>query len=164
MQHVVDIGIEPCLNNVSLIDNDELSRVTNNRFYIIDKKMTVAKPYLTVEAHALLDTIGSRFHDKLVDTRFKNVKFIVTSTTRSQEAQMRLMKGNLNAINNSPHLYGVAFDISYARFYRKPGIVYGSRFLKETLAEVILELKAESKCWALTEINQSCFHIVTRFP
>jgi hypothetical protein len=139
---------------ISVIKNEKLSKVTSNRHYIIDKKMTVAKPYLAADALALLDSIGSRFHDKIAGTRFKNVKFIVTSTTRSRKAQMRLMKGNINAINNSPHLYGVAFDISYARFYRNPGIVFGSRFLKETLAEVILGTKKRIKMLG-THRNQS---------
>ena len=73
-------------------------------------------------------------------------------------------RNNQNASVNSPHLNGNAFDISYLRFSCKKLFVTScdKKYLKEALAQVIWELKAEKKCWATYETAQYCFHVVSR--
>jgi len=34
--------------------------------------------------------------------------------------------------------------------------------MKEALAEVIWQLRQEKKCWAKYELQQGCFHVVSR--
>jgi hypothetical protein len=75
-----------------------------------------------------------------------------------------LRRNNSNASANSPHLNGNAFDITYLRFSSRKFFLTecDKRFFKEALAEVILDLRREKKCWATYEKNQSCFHVVAR--
>jgi len=84
--------------------------------------------------------------------------------TRTLEKSEDLGKTNINVSDLSPHLYGNAFDISYARFsIRKFYITECDKwYLKEALAEVIYRLKEEKKCWATYERRQGCFHVVAR--
>ena len=61
-------------------------------------------------------------------------------------------------------MYGGCFDITYARFENdKKKLTANDIYrLKETLAQVIYELKEKKKCWAITEKRQPCFHVVAR--
>ena len=84
--------------------------------------------------------------------------------TRTTEGVKKLRGSNSNASENSPHFYGNAFDISYVNFLARKWYVTecDKYYLKEALAEVIWQLKSEKKCWATYEINQGCFHVVSR--
>jgi hypothetical protein len=84
--------------------------------------------------------------------------------TRKPDNLRRLRMFNGNASAHSPHLYGNAFDISYKRFVARKWMMTecDKRFLKEALAEVIVQLRSENKCWATYEKLQSCFHVVER--
>ena len=84
--------------------------------------------------------------------------------TRTKENTRNLGKSNINFSENSPHLNGNAFDISYARFsVLKFKVTDCDKwYLKEALAEVIFQLKTEQKCWATYEKQQGCFHVVSR--
>lgn len=112
----------------------------------------------------LLDEIARRFREKATEKGLHGARFIVTSMTRKKETLKSLMKYNGNSSENSPHLYGNAFDISYKRIDAKKWKLTNcdSKFLKDALGEVIWHLQQEKKCWATYERNQSCFHIVTR--
>ena len=73
------------------------------------------------------------------------------------------MKGK-GAERNRAHLYGECIDKAYKRFSNryvklKPCHL---NYLKETLASVIYERTKNKECWAITEKEQSCFHIVCR--
>jgi hypothetical protein len=84
--------------------------------------------------------------------------------TRRTDNVKSLRRFNGNASANSPHLYGNAFDISYKRFVAHKWVLTNCdmKFLKEALAEVIWQLRAEKKCWATHEKIQNCYHIVSR--
>ncbi|HLP71738.1 MAG TPA: DUF5715 family protein, partial [Bacteroidales bacterium] len=90
--------------------------------------------------------------------------FLVTSMTRTSEKLRGLRRTNGNVSDNSPHLNGNAFDISYAHFsILKYDVTECDRwYMKEALAEVIWQLKQEKKCWATYERQQGCFHVVAR--
>lgn len=159
-------GIEKCsdANDIGKrLSTSQLVMVKSGRYYKVEN-MTHSYPCLTRESKKLLDEIGRKFREKIEKEGFKGSKFIITSMTRTSEKIGKLGKTNINASENSPHLYGNAFDISYARFlFRKFKVTECDKwYMKEALAEVIHELKKENKCWATYERQQGCFHVVSR--
>ncbi len=156
-------GIKEAKDVSELSKNKKLEKISDSRYYIIDK-LTHSYPYLTEDGEDLLETIGERFQEKLEETDLEGTKFILTSLTRTTESVKKLRKRNSNSSMTSAHFHGECFDIAYARFERpytrlKDCHIY---FLKETLASVLLDLKKEKKCWALTERKIPCFHVVSR--
>jgi len=159
-------GIEKCSDANEIgkrLSARQLVMVKSCRYYKVES-MTHSYPCLTRESRNLLDEIGNRFRKKVEKEGFKGSKFIITSMTRTSENTGKLGKTNINASENSPHLYGNAFDISYARFlFKKFNVTECDKwYMKEALAEVIHELKEENKCWATYERQQGCFHVVSR--
>lgn len=159
-------GIERCENQFDIgkrITDRRLFRVKTGRRFIVEK-MSYSYPYLTKDSKDLLDEIGSRFSRKIEMNGLKGSRFFITSMTRTSEKLKGLGDRNGNVSENSPHLNGNAFDISYARFsFIKLFVTECDKwYLKEALAEVIWELRKEKKCWATYERKQGCFHIVSR--
>ncbi|MZP55861.1 MAG: hypothetical protein GT600_10470, partial [Bacteroidales bacterium] len=116
------------------------------------------------DSKKLLRKIGRNFRKKINKEGFKGSKFIITSMTRTKENAKVLGRSNINVSENSPHLNGNAFDISYARFsIRKFKVTDCDKwYMKEALAEVIYQLRQENECWATYEKQQGCFHVVSR--
>jgi hypothetical protein len=159
-------GIRPCKDNSEIknrISEGKLVAVNSGSRYIVDR-MTYSSPYVTKEARLLLDEIGERLSEKTSQKGLKGVRFVITSMTRKTESLKRLRRNNQNASENSPHLYGNAFDISYKRFIVRKWVLTNcdKRFLRDALGEVIWQLKEEKRCWATYEKGQSCFHVVSR--
>ena len=159
-------GIEKCedANDIgNRILSGQLRRVKSGRSFKIEK-MAFSYPFLTPDSKRLLDEIGKRFRKKVKRDGLMGSRFIITSMTRTSEKIDGLGKTNINASDNSPHLNGNAFDISYARFlFRKLYVTECDKwYMKEALAEVIWQLKEEKKCWATYEKQQGCFHVVSR--
>lgn len=159
-------GISPCKNEDEIrkrVRKRELFRVRSCSLYII-ADMNNSYPYVTRESKALINEIGKRFRKQIAEYGLKGSKFYVTSMTRTTDNMKGLKKTNGNVSDNSPHLNGNAFDISYARFsFRKLFVTPCDEwYLKEALAEVIWGLRVEKKCWATYEKQQGCFHIVAR--
>jgi len=166
IQSVQNKGLKKFNNESEIkvsVTEGELLRVRNNcRFIAGDMKHSY--PYLTKDAKRLLKETGRRFHRKIKKEGFKGSRFIITSMTRTVEKVKSLNKINVNASENSPHMYGVAFDISYTRFsvLKLKVNECDKWYLKEALAEVIWQLREENMCWATYEKQQGCFHIVAR--
>jgi hypothetical protein len=141
----------------------QLKRVRSNRYYLIEN-LRYSYPYLTRNSKSLLEEIGKKFREKTDKEGFKGSRIIVTSMTRTSENSRHLGRSNINASDNSPHLNGNAFDISYARFsYSRLFTSESDKwYMKEALAEVIYQLKEENRCWATYERKQGCFHVVSR--
>jgi hypothetical protein len=159
-------GIKACNDDKDIknrIANGKLVKVKSTDRYEIEK-MTHSVPCVTKDSKVLLDEIARRFRDKTSQKGIMKARFIVTSMTRKTENLKSLRKNNINASINSPHLYGNAFDISYKRFVARKWMLTNcdKKFLKEALAEVICQLRAEKKCWATYEKSQNCFHVVCR--
>jgi Family of unknown function (DUF5715) len=159
-------GIKKCedANDIGTrILSGQLCRVKNGRNYKVED-MAFSYPYLTPDSKKLLDEIGRRYKKKVKRDGLMGSRFIITSMTRTSDKINGLGKTNINASDNSPHLNGNAFDISYARFsFMKLHVTECDKwYMKEALAEVIWQLKAENKCWATYEKNQGCFHVVSR--
>lgn len=159
-------GIAICGNRKEIeqrISAHKLFKVRSGSYYVVDD-LTHSYPYLTRDSKRLLDEIGARLKDKIAKVGLKGSKIHVTSMTRTTEKLKGLRRTNGNVSENSPHLFGNAFDISYARFsFRKVFVTECDKwYMKEALAEVIWELRKEKKCWATYEKQQGCFHVVSR--
>ena len=159
-------GIRACSDEKDLakrVMTGQLVRVRKGMNYRLEN-MEHSHPYLTRDSRRLLNEIGRRYGKKIGKDGLKGSKFIITSMTRTSDNIKGLGKTNSNASENSPHLNGNAFDISYARFdIRKYNVTECDKwYMKEALAEVIYELRKEKKGWATYEKQQGCFHIVSR--
>jgi hypothetical protein len=159
-------GISKCKDKRELLRKAakrEVLHIRDSKGYVVED-LSHSYPYLTKEGKTLLKEIGRRFRKKISGTRLRGSDFKITSMTRTTENLKKLRKSNSNASENTPHYYGNAFDISYARFSAKKWFVTDcdKYYLKEALAEVIWQLRQEKKCWATYEINQGCFHVVAR--
>lgn len=159
-------GIGKCRNKKELLNKasqKEVFKIRNGRGFVVEE-LSYSYPYLTKEGKVLLLEIGKRFRKKISVTRLRGSDFRITSMTRTIEELNKLKKFNANASENTPHIYGNTFDISYARFSAKKWFVTDcdKYYLKEALAQVIWQLREEHKCWATYEIKQGCFHVVAR--
>jgi hypothetical protein len=170
---IVDYSVEAKLKGIKVCkDENELKRrisegklviVKSGKEYIIGK-MTFSYPFITQDSKILLDEIARRFREKSSQKGLIGARFFITSMTRKTDNVKTLRRYNSNASENSPHLYGNAFDISYKRFKVRKWVLTNcdKKFLKESLAEVIWELMEENKCWATYEKVQNCYHVVSR--
>jgi hypothetical protein len=159
-------GINVCKDDIELkkrISEGKLVNVKSGNSYIVER-MTFSYPCVTRDSKVLLDEIATRLREKSSQKGLTGVKFFITSMTRKTDNVRSLRRFNGNASVNSPHLYGNAFDISYKRFIARKWILTNcdKKFLKEALAEVIWQLRAENKCWATYEKIQNCYHVVAR--
>ena len=159
-------GIEKCTDAADIakrISSGHLFRVRSGRSFKVEK-MAHSYPYLTRDSKKLLNELAKRFRKKVRKDGLMGSGFIITSMTRTTGNLKSLGRKNINASDNSPHLNGNAFDISYARFkFIKLYVTECDKwYMKEALAEVIWKLREEKKCWATYEKSQGCFHIVSR--
>lgn len=159
-------GIKVCKDENELkrrISEGNLVKVRSGNNYTVEK-MTFSYPCVTRDSKILLDEISRRLREKASQKGLNGVRFFITSMTRKTINVRSLRKYNRNASANSPHLYGNAFDISYKRFIVRKWVLTNcdKKFLKEALAEVIWQLRAENKCWATYEKVQNCYHVVSR--
>jgi len=159
-------GTKVCKDDRDLknrISEGKLVKVKSTNRYIIEN-MTYSSPYLTKDSKVLLEEIARRFRQKVSQKGLKGARLIVTSMTRKTESVKKLRRNNTNSSENSPHLYGNAFDITYKRFIVRKWILTNcdKKYLKDALGEVIWQLREEKKCFATYEKMQNCFHIVAR--
>lgn len=161
LAYAVKVGIKPIHSTGDIMRlNKPMREIMTCDNYFVDK-LSHSHPFLIEVAANLLDTIGARFNDKLKSQNGGNYKIKVTSLLRTKESVQRLQKGNVNSTDNSAHLYGTTFDISYAKFYESPdnSIKHNDGQLKNLLAEVLIELRNEGRCLVKYEVKQGCFHI-----
>lgn len=159
-------GIKICKTDKDLksrVSEGKLVKVSAGGRYSIDR-LTFSNPYLTRDGKELLDEIARRFREKASKKGIKGARFIITSMTRKTENLKSLRRNNSNSSENSPHLYGNAFDITYKRFEARKWMLTNcdKKFLKDALGEIIFELRAEKRCFATYERMQNCYHVVAR--
>lgn len=140
-----------------------LEEVTSCSAFMLDS-LTHSFPYLTPGANELLHDIGTRFNDTLQARGGGNYRIIVTSVLRTAESVKRLKRRNVNSTQNSAHLYGTTFDISYVRFDRSDSstVFRTDGDLKNLLAEILMDLRDENRCLVKFERKQGCFHITSK--
>ena len=156
------LGIEP------LAGEEEVRRASRRLYevescgaYVVEE-LTHSLPYLVREARDLLEEVGDNFRDSLESKGLPDYRVIVTSVLRTREGVGRLRRGNVNASENSAHVYGTTFDVAYAR-YAKVGRRETTRDkLKTVLAEVLRDLREKGRCYVRYEVRQGCFHVTAR--
>lgn len=155
------VGIEPLDDTRShLFTRRPLVKIVSNPdFYVA--KLTHSVPYLVPEAAAMLHEIGKRFNDSLQRRGGGAYRIKVTSVTRTPESVARLRRVNPNAVDSSVHKLATTVDISYSNFVcDNPDVVHRSAAdMKNLLAEVLLAMRGEGKCFVKYEYKQACFHI-----
>lgn len=163
LQYATKVGIKP-INQTRDIwrMNKPIIRVESCKEYEIDN-LTHSYPYLVEPATLLLHDIGAEFNAKLAAQGGGNYKIKVTSLLRTTESVNRLKKGNVNSTENSAHLYGTTFDISYVDF--PEGSLNTKKHtdgdLKNLLAEILLEMREQGRCLVKFERKQGCFHVTS---
>ena len=125
--------------------------------------LTHSLPYLKAEANDALKAIASAFRDSLECRGGGEYRLIVTSVLRTPETVRKLRRRNRNASDNSAHVCGTTFDISYRRFaYSGDGPVRTQEDLKNLLGEVLRDQRDMGRIYVKYERKQNCFHITAR--
>ena len=125
----------------------KMVEIKTNKYYEVEE-LTHSIPYLVPEAAKLLEDIGKNFMDTLYNHNASLYKVKVTSVTRTVDDVKNLKKRNLNSSQNSAHLYGTTFDISWVRYTKideKDTLNIESDRLKMALAMVVFILLQENK-------------------
>lgn len=132
--------------NKALSEGKLVHLYNTNLYYLHD----VAHPYLTPDAYDLLAKIGTLYQ---YYSHNDHARLRVTSCLRTESSIANLRKTNKNAVNNSCHLYGTTFDISYALMDEQH---------KQALARALRDLQKSGYCYVKHEVKQPCFHITVR--
>lgn len=157
------IGIKP-LNGLSGVYNDRplVVKINTCDDYLIGD-LTYSMPYLVPQAATLLHDIGRAFRDTVKARGGKEYRIKVTSLMRSTYSVSRLKRRNRAATDNSCHLYGTTFDVSWTNFdCRDSSYVVSLEDLKNILAEIVWEKREQGRCYAIFERKRGCFHITAR--
>jgi len=159
------IGIEPVASREEAEESSrKMQEITSNEYYEVED-LSHSIPYLVPQAATLLKDIGRNFQDSLYNRNASIYKIKVTSVTRTADDISRLRKRNTNSSENSAHLYGTTFDVSWVRYTKvneKDTLNIDNDRLKMVLAMVLRDLKREDRCYIKHERKQGCFHITTR--
>lgn len=144
----------------------ELVYIGASPFYHVDR-LVHSVPYLVPRAAVLLNDIGRAYFDSLQLKGLPLHQFIITSVLRTRSDVGRLRTSNRNATENSCHLYGTTFDISYRRYLkvwssRTKNITADEEKLKQVLSEVLNDMRQQQRCYVKHEVKQGCFHITVR--
>ena len=145
----------------------ELVYVGASPYYHVDP-LSSSIPYLVPRAAVLLGDIGRAYYDSLQIKGIPLHQIIVTSVLRSRADVKKLRTHNMNATENSCHMYGTTFDICYNR-YKTVSPAEGPQrravrndTLKWVLSEVLRDMRERGRCYVKYEVKQGCFHITTR--
>jgi hypothetical protein len=146
---------------VRLLNDSTLIPIKANQYYVIDTlfhSYAVTRP----QVKTFLNKLGAQLQYRLRHTPLNKVQFTVTSAFRTQSSVKRLMQKNKNAIKNSSHLHGTTIDISYKTFFLDGKQLDESeaKYVKETLSEILFDLRKKKKCWVKFEYFQTCYHTV----
>jgi uncharacterized protein YcbK (DUF882 family) len=143
----------------SLTENNILIKLQNNELYKI-KRLSHSHPYLVPDAAQMVNEIATRFNEKIKEYNVADYRIMLTSLLRTRETQTKLSKRNVNAADNSAHLFATTIDISYKDFYNNDTKKVESNWEAiQALSKVLIEMREECKILAIRERKQSCFHI-----
>lgn len=154
-------GVPPVQNRTEAEQRkNELVYIGSNPYFDL-RDLTLSVPYLVPAAAILLQDIGRNFMDSLHVKGLPVCKPYVTSVMRTKDDVAKLLHRNGNATQNSCHLYGTTFDISYARFSLNNRDKWDDRN-RRVLSEVLEDLREQGRCWVKYEQLQPVFHITVR--
>lgn len=154
-------GIVPITSLGTAWTNSKGVRKVESDSNLYIDSLTHSYAYLMPHAAELLSEIGQRFHDSLDARGGGDYRLKVTSLLRTNATVGRLRRVNRNATSESAHTYATTFDISYSKFICDDPAATRRTFedLKNLLAEIVFDLRAEGKCLVKHERKQACFHI-----
>ena len=161
-------GVSPVKNRREAEERkSELVYAALSPYYSVDQ-LNSSIPYLVPRAAILLQDIGQAFYDSLQVKGIPLHRLMVTSMLRTRDDVATLRRYNGNATENSCHLYGTTFDISYVSF-RTVEPPEGPRrrlvrddTLKFVLSEVLNDMRKQGRCYIKYEKRQSCYHMTVR--
>lgn len=157
------IGIKPIKSSDDLLRSGAPLRKVVSGPYVYVDQLNHSLPYLVPEAADLLHDIGKAFADTLQARGGGDYRIKVTSVLRTPETISRLRRRNVNAVEESAHIYATTFDISYAKFIcDDPKLPRTQEDLKNLLGEVLFKLREQGRCYVKYERKQGCFHITAR--
>lgn len=158
-------GVSPVTNRADADRRkDELVNIECSPYFHVDR-LSSSIAYLVPRAAVLLNDIGRSYFDSLQIKGIPLHKVIVTSVLRTKEDVVKLRTHNVNATENSCHLYGTTFDLCYNRYITvddpdSPGRrAVRNDSLKWVLSEVLRDLQKQRRCYVKYEVKQGCFHI-----
>ncbi|MCH1570412.1 MAG: DUF5715 family protein, partial [Longimicrobiales bacterium] len=175
----------------SLVASGRLVELADSSEFWIVRRRTNA--HVIPEMRALLETLGARFHERLVELDLPLYRIEVTSALRTAEQQARLRRTNTNAASGvSSHEFGTTVDLSYAAFAppaETPPTVpenapaefqphlerltdlaleslsaRKSRELGRVFSQVLAEAQAEGLAIVIYERQQTVYHVTVRRP
>lgn len=154
------IGIAPISSlNQAYFCRRPLVRVESCEAYFIDS-LTHSMPYLVPEGATLLTQIGYNFIDSLAARGGDGYRIKVTSLLRTPLQIKKLRRVNINSTDSSTHQLGTTFDISWSKFVcSDPNRTLHEGDLKNLLAEVLADLRAQGRCLVKYERKTCCFHV-----
>jgi hypothetical protein len=127
-----------------------LKKIESNDLYFV-RKLRYSDPYLLPKANEFIVNICRKYNDSCLSNDLDYIPLTITSMTRTKESVKRLTRNNQNAIEESAHLMGKTFDISYKAF--------GKNVEQFKLFTAILnEDRKEQRCFVKYERN-GCLHI-----
>jgi len=146
-------GIKP-QNRDSDLDklskSGKLKKLETGNLFIV-RNARFSRPYLLPKAHTFIEDLALKYEKSCKSDSIKYIRFTISSLTRSKESVTQLMKNNDNAIQNSSHLKGKTFDISYRSFN-------GNKKQTKAFIAVLNALKKQNRCYVKFERN-GCLHI-----
>lgn len=146
-------GIKPQLNSKNLdrlYRKRILKKIESNELYLV-RKLSYSDPYLLPKAYEFIVNICRKYNDSCLSNNLDYIPLTITSLTRTKESVYRLTKNNQNAIEESAHLKGKTFDISYKAFGRNTK-QFG------LFAGILNEERKKELCFVKYESN-GCLHI-----
>jgi len=158
-------GIQPVADREELekMSNRKITLLEDNKYYAVDE-LEYSAPYLTKNAAKCLDVIAIAFRDSLQAKHYPKCKLLVTSVLRTRDDVEKLRKKNINATQNSCHMYGTTFDISWKSFVPVRKTDIDAETMKLILSEVLRDQRDAGLCYVKYERKEGCFHITSRIP
>lgn len=158
------LGIPPAQTRAEVARNPKLQPINCFKVIRVDS-LTHSQALMVPEANRLLEEIGTAFVDRLKADQLPLYRPILTSATRTREDISFLRQGNGNASENSTHMHGTTFDLSWKRFDKvdpnDPRSLEPDE-LKHLLATILKGYHDQGRCYIKHERRQACFHITTR--
>ena len=159
------IGIKPFETRAEVAKTHQnLKFISTNDYYEV-RSLSHSVPYVVPEMEDFLDDLGENFKDRLKEINAPLYKFQITSVTRTKEDVRKLRNNNVNASENSVHVFGTTIDISWTKFTKisqRDKRTMSDLYLKQVLGLALREMKCEGRCYVKHEIKQACFHITVR--
>lgn len=130
---------------IQLNKKNVLKEIESNEFYIV-RDFTHSQPLLLPKAIDFIDQLSILYQQKCTEKNIDYVRYEITSGSRSIESVKRLQEGNGNAIEDSPHLRGKTFDMSWRAFGE-------NKEQLRSFTSALAELRNQKKCFVKFERN-----------